>query len=43
MMKKYFKPEAEVYEFNLVEDLLGASTEYGGDEIVDEEITDPFS
>ena len=44
-MKKYFAPEAEIYEFKLTAEILseGASSEYGGDEIVDEEVEDPFA
>lgn len=44
-MKKYFAPEAEVFEYKLTSAILseGASKEYGGDEIVDEETTDPFA
>ena len=42
-MKKYFAPEAGIYEYKLIGDILGTSTEYGGDEIVDEEIADPFA
>lgn len=41
-MKKYFAPEAEIYEYKLIGDILGESSTYGGDEIVDEEVTDPF-
>ncbi len=40
-MKTYFAPEAEIYEYKLIGDILGASN-YGGDEIVDEETDDPF-
>ena len=44
-MKKYFAPEAEVYEYKLIGSILAGdpSKEYGGDEIVDEEVTDPFA
>ncbi len=42
-MKTYFAPEAEIYEYKLIGDILGASNEYIGDEIVDEEVTDPFA
>ena len=41
-MKKYFAPEAEIYEFKLIGDILGASN-YDGDNIVDEEVEDPFA
>ena len=41
-MKTYFAPEAEIYEYKLVGDILGASSIFGGDEIVDEEVDDPF-
>ena len=45
-MKKYFAPEAEIYEYKLTAAILaedGASNNYGGDEIVDEEVEDPFA
>lgn len=41
-MKKYFAPEAEIFEFKLIGDILDAS-KYDGDNIVDEEIQDPFA
>lgn len=42
-MKKYFAPEAEIYNYRLTEAILGESGEYEGDEIVNEEVTDPFA
>ena len=44
-MKNYFAPEAEIYEYKLIGNILAgeASKEYGGDEIIDEEVTDPFA
>ena len=42
-MKKYFAPDAEIYNFRLEEDILGASTgEYGGGEIIESEGNDPL-
>ena len=42
-MKKYFAPIAEVYNYSIEEDLLGASTgEYVGDEIIENEGNDPL-
>ena len=44
-MKKYFAPEADIFEYKLIGEILAteASKEYGGDEIIDEEVTDPFA
>ncbi len=42
-MKKYFAPEADIYNYSLTEEILGASTgEYGGDEIIENEGNDPL-
>lgn len=43
-MNKYIAPEADIYKFCLTDDILeeGSKT-YSEDNIVDEEVTDPFS
>lgn len=42
-MKMYFKPEAEIYNYTIEENILGASTgEYVGDEIIENEGNDPL-
>ena len=42
-MKKYFAPVAEVYNYSIEKDILGASTgEYVGDEIIENEGNDPL-
>ena len=42
-MKKYIAPEADIYNYRLTEDILDVSAEYDGDEIINEEIVDPFA
>ena len=42
-MKKYTAPAADIYEYRLTEDILDGSAEYEGDEIINEEVTDPFA
>ena len=45
-MKNYIAPEVDIYKFRLTEDVLAdtdGSKQYGGDEIIGEEVTDPFA